>query len=1373
MVALLIKFPLKVWFCVALLFHVAPLFNVKSPVNVFVRAPLRFAAPVIFVAPSTVVLRDTVYVPPLFIVSAPKVLDPPLTVSIAPLLIVTDPDAVWVRFALMVTVFAPVVAIITASLVPGAAPPTHVEPVVHVPPVAVLVIVAACVVLVSANNISAKKNIIFFIKIIIAKCIFRKYETTHDFKYISFVKKPHIHYNKLMLKNTDKFSLPGVEEEVLKFWDEQNIFEKSLLKNKPKKGAKGKGKKFIFYEGPPTANGRPGIHHVLGRSYKDVILRFKTMEGYYVPRKGGWDTHGLPVEIEVEKALGLKSKKEIEKYGVAEFNKKCKESVWKYKDEWERLTKRVGFWLDMKDPYVTYKNEYMETIWWTLSEISKKKLLYKGHKIVPWCTRCGTALSSHELAQGYKEVEDASVYIKFKVKKGEKIGDSFVANDRTFILSWTTTPWTLPGNVALAVGEKIDYVINEVGVGNKKEVFILAKSRIEVLEDAGKTIHTVKGKEMIGVHYEPLFPIEAFMSGSAKDVSYKVYPADFVTTEDGTGVVHTAVMYGEDDYKLGKKVGLPEVHTVTTGGTFVDDVKEFAGMYVKSKGTEEKIIQALETKGFLLRKELYKHEYPHCWRCSTPLLYYGRSSWFIEMSKLRETLKKENNTINWIPENIKEGRFGEWIKEAKDWAISRERYWATPLPIWECEGCKTTKVFESINELEAVQKNSGNKYILIRHGEAENNTKGILSSWPEKSKFHLTLKGRTVVEKLAKKLIKRKIDIIFSSDLLRTKETSAILKEKLSVPVIFDERLREINVGKFNGSNIKEYQNFFAEKIEKFTKAPEEGETLTDLRTRVFEFISEMEKKYSGKTIAIVSHEDPLWLLASAMQGWTDERIIAEKEGTLGVFLSAGDMREEEFRVIPRDETGMFDMHRPYIDSVAFPCKKCGSTMKRIPEVLDVWFDSGAMPFAQVHYPFEKGLVPDFPADYICEGMDQTRGWFYTLLAISVLLGKKAPYKNVISLGLILDKNGQKMSKSKGNVVSPWDMVDKHGIDVVRWYFYTVNPPGETKKFDELELAKTSRQFFTLIYNSFIFFDLYSDRKFIPKSTPKPNHILDKWIMARLHETIDVSTKHMDKYEVGDAARLIEEFVGDLSRWYIRRSRRRLQKPESRKDFESVSTVFGYTLVTLAKLMAPFSPFFAEALHKSLAQNVKVSVHLEDWPKAEKKLIDKNLIEGMAEVRLAASIALAKRAEKGIKVRQPLAELKLKSIKLEGKKALLEILKDEVNVKKISFDKELSEDVELDTNVSRELMEEGLLRDLVRMIQDLRQEAGFSPKDVIVLHIECPEELSLVLRNNESFTKREVNAKAIEFKRVEHSDAELKTKLGEHEIWIAVRRNKK
>ena len=1177
-----------------------------------------------------------------------------------------------------------------------------------------------------------------------------------------------------MLKKRDAFKLPDTEEEVFSFWKEQHVFERSLAQRAPKKGSKKSAKKtFVFFEGPPTANGRPGIHHVLARSYKDIMLRYKTMRGYFVPRKGGWDTHGLPVELEVEKTLGLKSKKEIEQYGIAAFNKKCKESVWKYKDEWERLTGRMGFWLDMKNPYITYENDYIETNWWIFSEIAKRGLLYKGQKIVPWCTRCGTALSSHELAQGYKEVEDTSIYAKFKVVKGEKMGE-FVADNHTYILSWTTTPWTLPGNVALAVGEKIEYAMVSVEEGKKKETYIIATPRLEVLKREYVHVGSVKGKDLVGIQYEPLFPVRAFTEGAAKKVSYRVYAADFVSTTDGTGVVHTAVMYGEDDYTLGKKLGLPQVHTVNLQGKFTDDVPKFAGQYVKAKETEVAIISALEHNGNLLRSEGYLHEYPFCWRCSSPLLYYGRDSWFIEMSKLREDLKKANATVHWVPENLREGRFGEWIREVKDWAISRERYWGTPLPIWACESCKKTTVIGGIKELEDTQKKSRNTYYFVRHGQSEANVKEVLSCWPEKTPMHLTLKGRTSIEALAKKTKKMKVDIIFSSDMTRTKETSAILKEAWGAPVIFDERLREINTGDFNGLPIDAYRQLFVNSMERFTKAAPKGETLTELRARTYSFISEMEKKYEGKSIAIVSHEDTLWLMASVMQGWTDEASIARREGTNGAFIQMGEMREMEYRTIPRDETGFFDVHRPYIDAITFPCKHCKGEMRRIPEVADVWFDSGAMPFAQAHFPFEKGGVKgqhvDFPADYITEGVDQTRGWFYTLLAVATLLKKKAPYKNVISLGLVLDKNGQKMSKSKGNIVSPWDMIQKHGVDAVRWYFYTVNPPGEAKKFDELEIAKVSRQFFTLVYNSFVFFNLYGKVSVIPTKAPASKNVLDAWVLARLHETIHEASTYLEEYEIGDAARRIETFAGDFSRWFIRRSRRRLQKPESEKELQEVSKIFGYVLLELARLLAPFTPFFADALYKSLITNAKASVHLDVWPTFNKKLVDKKLIEAMEEVRLVASVALAKRAEAGAKVRQPLASLSLKSEKLKGKKALLEILKDEVNVKEIRFDKTQAEDVILDLAITQELKDEGLLREFVRIVQDLRQDAGFSPKDMMVLHIEAPQQILYVLHKYETSAKRDVNAKVIEYKKVERFDAEIKTKLGDADIWLAVRK---
>ena len=1108
------------------------------------------------------------------------------------------------------------------------------------------------------------------------------------------------------------------------------------------------------------------------------------MSGYYVPRRAGWDTHGLPVELEVEKKLDLKSKKEIEQYGIAKFNEACRQSVWQYKDEWERLTRRMGFWLDLKNPYITYENNYIESVWFLLKQIWEKKLLYKGHKVVPWCTRCGTALSSHELALGYKEVKDTSVYIKFKLKtKNSKLktrGDIYV-------LSWTTTPWTLPGNVALAVGKSITYqVVRSKDTG---ENYIVAQDLAsKVLTTEYKILTTIQGKDLIGLEYEPLFDVPALKS----DTSYKVYPADFVTTTDGTGVVHTAVMYGEDDYNLGKRIGLPQHHTVDEQGKFTKDVKELEGRSVKSKETEELIFEYLKSKNLFLRTEEYTHDYPYCWRCGTPLLYYARDSWFIAMSSLRSKLLASNKKINWVPETIKDGRFGEWLREVKDWAVSRERYWGTPLPIWQCEQCGKAHVPGSVKDLESLAPKSTNKYIFIRHGEAESNTKHMVVSWPEKKPYHLTLKGRTQIEAAARKIKKEKIDLFFASDLTRTKESAEVLKEKLSLPkIVFDARIREFDFGDFNDMPYDAYRGYYGSRHEKFLKRAPNGESFADLRARLYDFVREMEKKYQGKTILIVTHESCVWMLQHIMQGWTSTDAVAEKDRRGEDYVKNGEVEYGTLRSVPRSETGEFDLHRPYIDEFSVECPKCKTAMHRVPEVMDVWFDSGAMPFAQEHFPFRfnlkltaktpkltpqnlKALIKkiDFPADYIVEGIDQTRGWFYTLLALATLLGLEAPYKNVIALGLILDKHGQKMSKSKGNIVSPWDMIAKYGVDVVRWYCYTVNPPGEPKRFDEADLGKVSRQFFQLLYHSYVFCETYSDRNLKPKTLNlKPSHILDRWVLARLNETINVVTKSLNVYDIGTAARNIENFAGDLSRWYIRRSRRRLQKPESQEDYAAASATLRYALLETAKLMAPFTPFFAESLYLSL-DGKGLSVHMAEWTKVDQKSKIKNqkLLTDMAKVRDLASAVLAKRAERGIKVRQPLRELGIRNQELSGQKELLEILKDEINVKTISFDKNLKEDFVLDAEITHELREEGMLRELMRTIQGLRQDARLEPKDTIALMMEGDKEFASIVEKNTALIKKETNAASVEWKRSEKFDAECDTKINESDIWIGLRK---
>ncbi|MDE2018802.1 MAG: class I tRNA ligase family protein [Patescibacteria group bacterium] len=1189
-----------------------------------------------------------------------------------------------------------------------------------------------------------------------------------------------------------EFNLPKLEEEVLAFWGSNKIFEKSLREDEDRKADK---KEFVFYEGPPYANGKPGIHHVLARVVKDVMLRYKTMRGYYVPRRAGWDTHGLPVEMAAEKALGFKTKKEIEAFGVEKFNKAAQEQVWIHKDEWERLTERIGYWLDLKNAYITYSPEYVETVWFTLAQIHKNGLLYKGHKVVPWCTRCGTALSSHELAQGYKEATDQSVYLKFKLKPGQKIGPQLIKpEDHIYILSWTTTPWTLPGNVALAVGPNVKYrAIEKDG-----EYVIAAAGRLKDigLENAGKS-HELAGADLVGLEYEPLFDVEKLKS----PVSYKIYPADFVTTTDGTGVVHTAVMYGEDDYRLGQEIGLPQHHTVDEEGKFTKDVPALAGEYAKSKETEERIFEHLKQRGALLRIEPYAHEYPYCWRCGTPILYYARTSWFIAMSRLRNELLKRNETINWMPQHVKEGRFGEWLREVKDWNLSRERYWGAPLPIWECGKCGRHEIVGSMDELNELAGGPKNHYWVMRHGEAESNIFNVIDSGQRKY-LHLTPRGQEEVLKsitqFKRQLDKKgeKIDIIISSDVTRTKETETIDYAVLGKPeVSFDKRIEEIHLGPtLTGLPDKKYAEFYPTYESRFEKRPEGGESVRDLRSRIWEFLRDCESKYEGKNILIVSHEYPIWMFFQVAEGWSEKRAIDEKRAKPGEFIGFAEIRELPLKIIPRNETGAADLHRPYADEIALPCPRCGNRMGRVKEVADVWYDSGAMPFAEVHWPFGgsgerrmenrewDGTKPPhaYPADYIAEGMDQTRGWFYTLLAIATALGFEAPYKNVITFGLINDKFGQKMSKSKGNIVEPFSVIDKFGADAVRWYFYTGTPFGEPKNFDEQEVAKALRRTHLIIYNSFVFWKTYAAPSSILHDPSSSRNILDRWIAARLAELTASMTEKLDRYEIREAAIEIDSFVDDLSRWYIRRSRKRLQgkewrmeNGERRTDYENASATLHFVLLSLTKLLAPFTPFFAEGLYAALG-GPKESVHLEEWPANGEWSMEhgawNEILENMQTARDLAALGLAARADAKIKVRQPLSEFTVKNMELEGKEEFLVILRDEINVKKVSFDKTLEVDSKLNITITPELHEEGLLRELARMVQELRQKAGLEPKDKIALYLELPAGIRATVQKNELPLKSDVGAGLVEYKRTEKFDAEEETKLENDPVWVGIRK---
>lgn len=1153
------------------------------------------------------------------------------------------------------------------------------------------------------------------------------------------------------------------EEKVLTFWQKNDIFNKSLAKKSPKG-------EFIFYEGPPTANGRPGIHHLEARAFKDAIPRYKTMQGFHVRRKGGWDTHGLPVELQVEKELGLKSKKEIESYGIGAFNQKCKESVWTYVNEWEEFTNRMGYWVDLKNPYVTYKTQYIESVWNIMQIVDKKGLLYKDYRVVPWCARCGTALSSHELAQGYEDVKDLSVYVKFKVRD----------QANTYLLAWTTTPWTLPGNVGLAVGANIEYVkariitkaiIQKIGTGTYEstnpEFIYIAKEIINKFPESPKGTFQkgdqnliiekdgIMGSDLAGLSYEPVYPfLHEIVKGkksltTSMDNAYKVWSADFVTTSDGTGIVHIAPMYGQDDFELGTKNGLPKVHLVDEAGNFIQGTGFLAGKFVKSEGLDVEIIRDLAGRGLLFDKEKYQHTYPFCWRCKTPLIYYARDSWYIRMSSLRDKLVKENADINWEPSYIKNGRFGEWLSEVKDWAISRERYWGTPLPVWNCGTCQRRKVVGSIEELKQRPKNT---YFVIRHGQSENNVTKTMSSVVT-NKHHLTDLGKEQVRKSAETLKHKKIDLIITSPFLRTKETAEIVREVLGLgrdQVIEDTKIVEWKLGILEGVKVSEFEKALPHDISRFEKHVDGAENYADIKKRMGDFLYGLESKYEGKNILVVTHGGPAGLLISASEGLDREQTIA-KFGS-GDLVHNAEIFKLNFSLLPHNEEYETDLHRPYIDEVKLECS-CGGKMSRIKEVMDVWFDSGAMPFAQDHYPFEKdsAFKPDsglfkksqgYPADFISEAIDQTRGWFYTLHAIGALLGKGKAYKNVICLGHILDKDGKKMSKSVGNVVNPWEMMDKYGADALRFWMYSVNQPGESKNFDERTVDEVVKKVFNLAGNVLAFYQLYAteksetdknDRSVRPDST----NVLDQWILNGLDQMINEVTINLDRYKFFESSRSIREFIAELSQWYLRRSRDRFK--EDGADKQAVIATLRFVIIHLAKVMAPLTPFFAEYLYEGAGGSLE-SVHLESWPVAGK--VDRDLIQAMDKVRAVSSKGLEARTNAKINVRQPLSELKIKDG--EGLSVgLLELIKDEVNVKDVVVDAGLANEVELNINLTPELKEEGSLRELVRKIQEMRKEKGLKVGDVARLTL--TEDLRMIVAKYEGEIKKATGVSKIDF----------------------------
>ncbi|HJN62841.1 MAG TPA: class I tRNA ligase family protein [Candidatus Paceibacterota bacterium] len=1114
-----------------------------------------------------------------------------------------------------------------------------------------------------------------------------------------------------MAQENKKSEIAKREKEILKFWQENKIFEKSLEQTK-------NNKPFTFYDGPPFATGTPHYGHLLGSAVKDVVGRYWTMKGYHVPRRWGWDCHGLPIETIVEKELGISSRKEIEKIGIKEFNQIARSKVLHYVDEWRETIKRFARWVDFDGSYKTMDNAYIESVWWAFKQVYDKDLIYEGRKVLLYCPRCETSLAKAEIAMdnSYKDVTDTSVTVKFKLKPGQEIQDWGIVDENTYILAWTTTPWTLPGNVALAVGEDIEYEMWNMDGEN----LIVAKDKKEDVGVGGrrKVSGILLGGALDGLQYEPLFNIDKVEKSDKK--AWYITTADFVSIEEGTGVVHTAVIYGEDDYRLGLEKDLPAIPLLDSRGYFNDDsLDSIKGQYFKD--SEKDILDFLKKNNLVFKEILYTHSYPHCYRCETPLFYNAMEAWFVNIQKVKNEILELNKKIKWIPEHLKHGRFEHIVETAPDWNVSRSRYWASPLPIWKCHLCNALKVVGSIDDLGL--KNNSNKYLVMRHGNADSNLKQYLDSGSNKDN-HLTSEGEKNILARARELKNEKIDLIFSSPVLRAKESAEIISKELGLEVVYDKRLAEKDFGEYDGETIEEYSKLFSNTHEKFEKKCPHGENRNDIRVRMGEFIYEIDSKYQGKNILIISHRTPIHLLYGAAMG-RDANYLVENID----YFDNSEVREVEFNILPHNDLYELDLHRPYIDIVEFNCS-CGGQMKRVPEVFDCWFESGSMPFAQNHYPFEntEEFNPkegkQFPADFIAEYIAQTRTWFYYTHTISTMLFGDVAFRNVVTTGNVLAEDGSKMSKSKQNYPDPLLIFDKYGVDALR--LYLLSSPvmkGEDLNFLESGVDEVYKKVILRLQNVLSFYELFKEGE---ESSSDSKNVLDQWIISRLGELNEEVTKAMDEYELDRAARPFIDFINDLSTWYIRRSRDRFKgKGEDKQNALSTTR---HVLQELSKLMAPFTPFIAEDLYGKVGGE-KESVHLDEWLKTGS--VDQDILSEMKEIRNIVSLGLEARSSAGIKVRQPLNELKVKSEKLKARDELINLIKDETNIKKVVFDKNLSLEVELDVEITPELREEGDARDLIRYIQNTRKNMGLKPGDTISLSFSSDGDTSFIDKHQE------------------------------------------
>ena len=1143
---------------------------------------------------------------------------------------------------------------------------------------------------------------------------------------------------------------PKTEEKILNFWEKNGIFKKLRKKNKGRKN-------WSFLDGPITANNPMGVHHAWGRTYKDLFQRYKAMRGFDQRFQNGFDAQGLWVEVEAEKELGFKSKKDIEKYGIAEFVEKCKERVRKYSAIQTQQSIRLGQWMDWENSYYTMSNENNSAIWHFLKKCHEKKLLYKGLDVVPWCRRCETAISQHEiLTEDYREVAHDSVYMEYPIE-GKK---------NTYLLVWTTTPWTLPGNVAVAVDPNKIYTeaIGEVN-GN---TYYLIKTAAEKL--SFKIIRTFKGKELVGLTYKSPFDNLPAVKKALSGYAHKVIATDSrilpVSEEEGTGLIHIAPGQGAEDYKLSKKLKIPAIDLIDDRAVYLKNLGEFSGQNAKER--PEVIINYLKGTDFLFDTAKYTHRYPVCWRCKTELVWKIADEWYISMDKLRKPLIKAAQKIKWIPSfGLK--REIDWLKNMSDWLISKKRYWGLALPVFECR-CGHFEVVGSLSDLDKLSPKKPNKYIFLRHGESEINVKKITSSYPEKKNYYLTVKGAEEIEKLIPRFKKKNIDLIFSSDILRAKESAQIIAGALGKKITYDKRLREHNFGAYNGRTHKEWHSLFGSKSEQYLIKPTGGENLKDVQKRMMDFLKAMDKKHNGKTILIISHANPIAAAASAYQGYKNKETF-DKFAVDGVTGSIIEMAGHNW---PYNDDGELDLHRPYVDEIKIKCPQCGQKISRILDVGNPWLDAGIVPYSTMRYfDNQKFWRQWFPAELVCESFPgQFKNWFYSLIVMSTVLKNVPPVRTIFGYASVRDEKGEEMHKSKGNAIWFDEAAEKIGVEVMRWMYVKQNP-ADNLKFG-YGTAKESERKLMNLWNSFTFFKTYvSGNSKIEnlKLKIENSSLLDRWILSRLNSLIERVTKDMDKYNPDSASRAIEEFfISDLSLWHIRRSREKFQRPKSKKEKEEAARTLYLALLNLAKIISPFLPFLAEEIYLFLKKDeMPESVHLCDWPKADNKIVDFNLEKQMDWVREASARGLALRAEAGIKVRQPLAKFKIKKSKIKIDDELLELIKDEVNVKEIAF----ASGFELDTQITAELKEEGTIRELTRQIQGLRRDGGLIPKDSITVFIKVEdEELKKVAKRFQKTLAKLINAKSVEFVAavIDGLLADRHFELDNRPIWIGIKK---